>query len=78
MLLNFEGTHAPKTKETQMINVTVEQWKEMFSKVGLTEADMNKWHQIFEQSNPEGHKSFLEWLMPDDAQWVEKVRTQSK
>ncbi len=61
-----------------MVNVSVEQWKDMFSQIGLKQTDMNKWHQIFEQTNPEGHKSFLEWLMPNDAEWVTKVRSESK
>ena len=61
-----------------MKKVTVEQWKEMFRQIGLTEADMNKWHAIFERTNPEGHESFLTWLVPDDADWVANVRAESK
>jgi hypothetical protein len=45
-----------------MAKVTVEQWKELFRDVGLTEGDMLKWHQTFEAKFPEGHQSFLEWL----------------
>jgi len=43
-------------------NVTVEEWVKRFRDIGLDEAAMHKWHQLFEQENPEGHQSFLEWL----------------
>ena len=61
-----------------MSKVTVEQWKDMFSKIGLSQADMNKWHQVFEQTNADGHQSFLEWLKPGDSEWICKVRSESK
>jgi hypothetical protein len=43
-------------------NVSKEQWVTMFRDIGLDDATMMKWHQIFESSNPEGHQEFLEWL----------------
>ena len=67
-----------RLKGIQMSKVTVEQWKDMFSQVGLSQADMNKWHQIFEQTNPDGHQSFLEWLKPGDNNWIAEVRKESK
>lgn len=42
--------------------VTVEEWVARFRAVGLDDAAMKKWHQLFERENPEGHRSFLEWL----------------
>lgn len=42
--------------------VTVEEWVARFRAIGLDEAAMQKWHRLFEQENPEGHQSFLEWL----------------
>ena len=42
--------------------VTVEEWVARFRAIGLDEAAMQKWHRSFEQENPEGHQSFLEWL----------------
>ena len=48
-------------------NVSKEQWVEMFSEIGLDEATMTRWHQLFERNNPEGHQEFLEWLnIPDE------------
>lgn len=61
-----------------MGKVSVEQWKNMFSHIGLSESDMHKWHRIFEQTNPEGHQSFLEWIKPGDSEWIAKVRNDSK
>ncbi len=43
-------------------NVTVEEWVARFKAIGLDQAAMEKWHRLFEQENPAGHQSFLEWL----------------
>ncbi len=50
-----------------MNGVTVKEWKEMFSELGLLEDDMHKWHQLFENRYPRAHQSFLEWLGVDAA-----------
>jgi hypothetical protein len=42
--------------------VTVEEWVARFKAIGLDQATMEKWHRLFEQENPAGHQSFLEWL----------------
>lgn len=42
--------------------VNVEQWVEMFRSIGLKEADMQRWHALFEQRHPDEHQGFLEWL----------------
>jgi len=46
--------------------VTVEEWKGLFSDVGLSEQDMQKWHRLFESKYPQVHQSFLEWLGLDE------------
>jgi hypothetical protein len=43
-------------------DVTVQEWVKRFEAVGMDEAAMQKWHRLFEQENPKGHQSFLEWL----------------
>lgn len=53
--------------------VDVDAWVAMFRAVGLSDADMKRWHGIFEQRHPEAHRSFLEWLgLP--AERIEQVR----
>lgn len=42
--------------------VGVEEWVARFRAIGLDDAAMKRWHELFEQENPEGHRSFLEWL----------------
>jgi hypothetical protein len=42
--------------------VTVEEWVKRFRACGLDDAGMKRWHLLFEQENPAGHQSFLEWL----------------
>lgn len=42
--------------------VKKDEWANRFLAVGLDEAAMQKWHRLFEQENPQGHQSFLEWL----------------
>ena len=57
--------------------MTVENFKQLFSDVGLDEAAMRKWHALFEQRHPDSHRSFLEWLGLDAAQ-IEQVRAHSR
>lgn len=40
--------------------VKKDEWVNRFRAIGLDEAAMQKWHQLFEQENPQGHQSFLE------------------
>jgi len=57
-------------------NVTVEEWVARFKAIGLDQATMEKWHRLFEQENPAGHQSFLEWLgLPADK--ISAIRTKS-
>jgi hypothetical protein len=42
--------------------INKEQWVELFRDIGLDEATMTRWHQLFESKYPQGHQSFLEWL----------------
>lgn len=47
--------------------VTVEEWVARFRAIGLDEGAMQRWHRLFEQENPQGHQSFLEWLgLPEE------------
>ncbi len=57
-----------------MGKVNVEQWVELFQEIGLQEADMKKWHRLFENRHPEGHQSFLEWLGLDE-QRIKDIRS---
>lgn len=57
--------------------VKVEEWKAMFTEIGLDEATMMKWHRTFESRHPEAHQSFLEWLgLP--AEKIRSIRAQSR
>ena len=56
--------------------VTVEEWVARFRAIGLDQAQMEQWHRLFEQENPAGHQSFLEWLgLP--AEKISEIRTKS-
>lgn len=58
-------------------HVTVEEWVGRFREIGLDEATMQQWHRLFEQQNPAGHQSFLEWLgLP--AERITEIRTASR
>lgn len=39
--------------------VTVDEWVKRFRAIGLTDAAMQNWHNLFEKENPDGHQSFL-------------------
>jgi hypothetical protein len=50
-----------------------ENWVALFHEIGLDEATMKRWHQLFEARFPEGHQAFLEWLnIPQDE--IEQIR----
>lgn len=49
-----------------MNNFTVHQWVALFSQIGLTDENMQTWHQLFEKQYPDAHQSFLEWLGLED------------
>ncbi len=38
------------------------EWVALFRHIGLSEAQMQAWHQAFEARHPEAHQAFLEWL----------------
>ena len=59
-----------------MSKMTVSQWKDLLMQVGLSESDLTKWHQLFEQNHPDAHQSFLEWLGLD-ASTITKIRNKS-
>lgn len=42
--------------------VNKEEWVDMFKEIGLSDADMMKWHRLFETRHPESHGAFLAWL----------------
>jgi DNA-binding transcriptional MerR regulator len=52
-------------------------WSRMFRSIGMTEADMQRWHVHFEQSMPEAHQDFLESLGLDETE-VKRIRASSK
>ena len=48
-------------------------WVALFHEIGLDEASMTRWHQLFEQRHPQQHQAFLQWLGLSDEQ-ITKVR----
>jgi len=57
--------------------IDVGAWVQMFRDVGLSEADMKRWHAIFERRHPQAHGSFLEWLgLPRER--IEEVRANAR
>ena len=46
----------------RMKNMTKEKWVSIMKAAGFSEADMHRWHRTFEQSSPEEHEKFLEYL----------------
>jgi len=56
-----------------MKNFTVNEWVDLFKTIGLTDDQMQKWHQLFEARHPEAHQSFLEWLGLDNEK-IKQIR----
>jgi hypothetical protein len=57
--------------------VNVREWVAMFQELGLSQAQMEQWHKLFEARHPGGHQSFLEWLgmKPEE---IDQIRARSK
>jgi DNA-binding transcriptional MerR regulator len=51
-------------------------WTRMFRSIGMSDADMQRWHAHFEQSMPEAHQDFLESLGLEAAE-VKRIRAWS-
>jgi len=58
-------------------NVNVSEWVSLFEAIGLSEAVMQRWHEIFEARHPEGHQGFLEWLELQESD-LERIRRNSR
>ncbi len=57
--------------------VNKKRWTEIMTAAGFSESDMKKWHQTFEQMEPQAHQEFLESLgIPADE--VQRIRQWSK
>jgi hypothetical protein len=57
--------------------ITVNDWIAMFRELGLDQAQMMKWHKLFEARHPADHQSFLEWLGLKSEE-IDRIRTQSR
>ncbi|MGF1909393.1 MerR family transcriptional regulator [Vibrio kasasachensis] len=53
--------------------VTKQRWVEIMQAAGFTESDMIKWHQKFEEIEPQEHQKFLESL-GIEAQEIDQIR----
>jgi len=61
----------PKLSEENMVNK--ERWVEIMVAAGFSEKDMIKWHQKFEEMEPEEHRKFLESLAISDEE-IARIR----
>lgn len=60
-----------------MVSLNKEQWVELFAEIGLSAAQMQKWHALFEKRHPQEHQGFLEWLgLPTEK--IAAIRQQSR
>jgi hypothetical protein len=57
--------------------VSVSEWVALFREIGLDEAKMKQWHQVFEARHPAGHQSFLEWLALPPKE-IDRIRAESR
>lgn len=59
-----------------MKNVTKEQFVAVLRDAGITEAQMQSLHRLFETRHPDQHQAFLEHL-GIDAEKIRKIRARS-
>ena len=58
------------------VTIGVDDWKAMLEAVGLSAADLDRWHGLFEARHPDDHQRFLEWLVLP-AERIAAVRRES-
>ena len=47
--------------------MTKDKWVEIMRKTGFTDDDMQRWHRMFEATDPAEHDQFLRYLqIPDE------------
>ena len=63
---------SPST-ERRARTMSKEAWTRMFRSIGMTDADMQRWHADFERSMPEAHQDFLESLGLDAVE-IKRIR----
>jgi len=63
------------SKESDMI--TKDRWVDIMRAAGLSDDDMQNWHQQFERLEPDAHQEFLESLGIDSNE-IETIRQQCK
>lgn len=68
-LLELSARRKPRTLDKQC-------WTEMFRAIGMTDAEMRRWHANFEQNMPDAHAEFLQSLGLDDAE-IRRIRAWS-
>jgi hypothetical protein len=56
-------------------HVNADEWVAMFREIGLDEAQMQRWHKLFEARHPAAHQAFLEWLGLD-LEFIAKARAE--
>ena len=67
-----------QNKSTSMKNqITVNEWVAMFREIGLNDAQMERWHKLFENRHPAAHQGFLEWLGLAREE-IDRIRAKSK
>lgn len=57
--------------------ITKKEWISLFREIGLDDAAMSRWHQLFEKRHPQSHEAFLRWLGLSDGE-VQDVRQNSR
>ncbi|WP_426416813.1 hypothetical protein [Aestuariirhabdus sp. LZHN29] len=57
--------------------ISKQQWVDLFVAIGLDEASMQRWHQLFEARHPQSHECFLRWLGENDVE-VARIRQWSR
>lgn len=76
MALTMANEHM---KQPRIMNkqVNVKDWVGMFREIGLDQAQMERWHKLFEARHPADHQRFLEWLGLKSEE-IGRIRAQSR
>ncbi len=52
-------------------------WVALFREIGLSQAQIDQWHNLVEHRHPSGYQGFLEWLGLPPAE-IDRIRAKGR
>jgi DNA-binding transcriptional MerR regulator len=74
-ILRLLGSFTPQLERNDLM--TKEKWVAIMDKAGFTQEDKQRWHKVFEASDPQEHELFLRYLQIPEEE-IRQIREWSR